>query len=73
MEMFMSPRDKFNLPSAITALLAGELEGGWKMSWRMKIFFSLVKLQARWPLVPRICFSAKEVPCDKREAVELLA
>ncbi len=73
MEMFMSPRDKFNLPSAITALLAGELEGGWKMGWRMKIFFWLVKLQARWPLVPRICFSAKEVPCDKREAVELLA
>jgi len=73
MEMFMSPRDKFNLPSAITAVLAGELEGGWRMGWRMKIFFWLVKVQARWPLVPRICFSAQTRPCDKREAVELLA
>ena len=73
MEMFMSPRNKFSLPSAITAVLAGELEGGWKMSWRMKVFFWLVKLQARWPLVPRISFCAEEVPSDKREAIELLA
>ena len=73
MEMFMSPRNKFSLPSAITAVLAGELEGGWKMSWRMKVFFWLVKLHARWPLVPRISFCANEVPSEKREAVELLA
>jgi len=72
MEMFMSPRDKFNLPSAITAVLAGELEGGWKMGWRMKVFFWLVKIQRRWPLVPRIAFSAMDSP-DKREAVELMA
>jgi FADH2-dependent halogenase len=72
MEMFMSPRDKFNLPSAITAVLAGELEGGWKMNWRMKVFFWLVKIQRKWPLVPRIAFSAMESP-DKREAVELMA
>jgi len=73
MEMFMSPRNKFNLPSAITAVLAGELEGGWKMSWRMRVFFWLVKVQSRWPLVPRISFCADEVPSEKREAVELLA
>src|SRR4051812_39974373 len=73
MEMFMSPRDKFNLPSAITAVLAGELEGGWKLNWRMKVFFWLVKIQARWPLVPRICFKAAEVPSDKREAIDLMA
>lgn len=73
MEMFMSPRNKFNLPSAITAVLAGELEGGWKMSWRMRVFFWLVKVQTRWPLVPRISFCAGEVPSEKREAVELLA
>jgi FADH2-dependent halogenase len=56
MEMFMSPRDKFNLPAAVVALLAGELEGGWKIRWRMWLFFAFVKLQTRWPLVPRICF-----------------
>jgi flavin-dependent dehydrogenase len=57
MELFLQPRDKFNLPSAVTALLAGELEGGWKISWRMRLFFWFIKLQARWPLVPRISWS----------------
>jgi FADH2-dependent halogenase len=57
MELFLQPRNKFNLPSAVTALLAGELEGGWKISWRMRLFFFLIKLQARWPLVPRISWS----------------
>jgi hypothetical protein len=54
MELFLQPRNKFNLPSAVTALLAGELEGGWKISWRMRLFFFLIRMQARWPLVPRI-------------------
>ncbi|HUR47456.1 MAG TPA: hypothetical protein VMZ27_16355, partial [Candidatus Saccharimonadales bacterium] len=72
MEIFMSPRDKFNLPSAVTALLAGELEGGWKIRWRMKIFFWLVKIQKRWPLVPRINFDPSEKPCQPTQMVELL-
>jgi FADH2-dependent halogenase len=55
-ELFMEPRPKFNLPDAITAILAGELEGGWPMSWRRWLFFQLIKIQARWPLVPRISF-----------------
>ena len=66
MEVFMSPRNKFNLPSAVTALLAGELEGGWKIRWRMSLFFFLVRVQARCPLVPRICFGP--VPADARKA-----
>ncbi len=56
MELFMNPRDKWDLPSAIVALLAGELEGGWKMAWRMRLFFILVRLQKKIPLVPRICW-----------------
>jgi FADH2-dependent halogenase len=56
MELFMEPRPKFNLPDAITAMLAGELEGGWGMRWRRRLFFLLVKLQGRWPLVPGISF-----------------
>jgi FADH2-dependent halogenase len=59
MELFLEPRHKLHLPSAVTAVLAGELEGGWKVRWRMKLFFWLVKLQARWPLVPRISFATK--------------
>jgi FADH2-dependent halogenase len=70
MELFMSPRDKFNLPSAITALLAGELEGGWKMFWRMKVFFWFIKIHSRWPLVPRLSLANTEVPEETREEVE---
>jgi len=57
MELFMEPRDKFNMPAAITALLAGEVEGGWRIRWRLWVFFLLVKIQSKWPLVPRLNFS----------------
>lgn len=57
MEVFLEPREKFDLPAVVNALLAGELEGGWKMRWRLRLFFLIVKLQSRWPLVPRISFS----------------
>jgi FADH2-dependent halogenase len=55
-ELFMQPRKKFRLPDAIVAILAGELEGGWKMEWRRKLFFWLIRIQAKWPLVPRVSF-----------------
>jgi FADH2-dependent halogenase len=56
MELFMEPRHRFSLPAAVTALLAGEVEGGWKIRWRLRVFFTLTKLQALYPLVPRITF-----------------
>src|SRR2546422_1818378 len=55
-EVFFEPRHKFNLPSAVTALLAGELEGGWKILWRMRVFFWIIKIHSRWPILPRITF-----------------
>ena len=56
MELFLQPRNHHDLPSAVNAVLAGELEGGWKLRWRLKYFFLLVKLQKRWPLVPHLRF-----------------
>ncbi len=56
MELFLEPRPRLNLPAAVNAILAGELEGGWALRWRLWLFFHLVRLQARWPLVPRIRF-----------------
>ncbi|MEO5802235.1 MAG: NAD(P)/FAD-dependent oxidoreductase [Verrucomicrobiota bacterium] len=56
MEVFLEPREKFQLASAVNAALAGEVEGGWAMRWRMRLFFWIVKLQARHPLLPRISF-----------------
>jgi FADH2-dependent halogenase len=57
MELFLQPRDHFDLPSAVIAVLAGEVEGGWALRWRVQYFFLLVTLQSRWPLVPRISFA----------------
>ena len=57
MELFLEPRAKLNLAAAVNAVLAGELEGGWRLRWRMRVFFTLVRLQARFPLVPRISFA----------------
>lgn len=56
MEVFLEPREKFQLASAVNAALAGEVDGGWAMRWRMRLFFWIVKLQARFPLLPRISF-----------------
>jgi flavin-dependent dehydrogenase len=67
MELFMQPRKKFRLPDAIVAILAGELEGGWKLNWRKRLFFWLVKAQSHWPLVPRISFEEGATVTDKTQ------
>src|SRR5882724_4241934 len=56
MELFLQPRPYFDVPSAVIAVLAGEVEGNWAMRWRMELFFLFVKIQARWPMSPRINF-----------------
>ncbi|MFM2081934.1 MAG: hypothetical protein RL380_625 [Verrucomicrobiota bacterium] len=56
LEVLMEPRENYQIASAILALLAGEIDGGWKLAWRQKIFFWLVKLQARRPFMPKISF-----------------
>jgi FADH2-dependent halogenase len=56
MELFLEPRHRLQLPAAVNAVLAGEVKGGWKMRWRLALFFLLVKVQSRWAVVPRITF-----------------
>ena len=56
MEVFLEPREKWNLASAVNAALAGEVEGGWAMRWRMRLFFWLVKLQGKRPFMPKVSF-----------------
>jgi FADH2-dependent halogenase len=67
MEVFMSPRQKMSLPAAVTAVLAGELEGGCKIRWRMRIFFWIVKLQRKFPLLPRLSFA----PTHERSVINV--
>ncbi|MGO8765536.1 MAG: NAD(P)/FAD-dependent oxidoreductase [Limisphaerales bacterium] len=59
MELFLQPRNHCDLPSAVIAVLAGEVEGGWRLWWRLQYFWLLVKLQKHWPLVPRISFGPR--------------
>lgn len=66
MELFLEPRHKFNLPDAIVAFLAGELEGGWRLRWRYGLFFWLVRIHARFPLVPGISFDENAAAEDQR-------
>ena len=56
MELFLRPTERYNLFSAVIGVLAGEVEGSWAMRWRMELFFLFVKIQARWPMSPRISF-----------------
>jgi len=69
-EVFFEPRDKFDLPAAVTALLAGELEGGWKLRWRMRLFFWIVRIQSKWTMLPRVSFSEAGAP-ESRIAKEV--
>ena len=56
-EILLEPRDNHGIMSAVTAVLAGELDGGWKVNWRMRFFYTLVKIQKRWPFMPRLRIS----------------
>ncbi|MCB1229031.1 MAG: tryptophan 7-halogenase [Verrucomicrobiae bacterium] len=52
-ELLVQPDTRLKLADAVVALLAGQLEGGWSVWWRLKFFFFLVKVQARFPVVDR--------------------
>ncbi len=57
MELFLQPRRALRVPDAVVAVLAGDLEPGWRIRWRLALFFHLVRKQARRALVPRISFA----------------
>jgi flavin-dependent dehydrogenase len=57
LEVFFEPREKYHLASAINAALAGEIEGGWRLRWRMRLFFWIVKAQKHLGFLPRIHFT----------------
>ncbi|MDG2123706.1 MAG: NAD(P)/FAD-dependent oxidoreductase [Verrucomicrobiales bacterium] len=53
-DLLVQPNHRFNLPSAINAILAGRLDNPWKIRWRLFAFLTLVKIQSRFPLAQRI-------------------
>jgi flavin-dependent dehydrogenase len=56
MEVFLEPRHRLEIPAAVTAILAGEVEAKWPLWWRLQCFYALVRIQAWWPILPRISF-----------------
>lgn len=59
-ELMMSPTDRFQLRQAVTSLLAGEDLRDFGLRWRVLLFRTLVRLNKKWPLAPRLG--------DRREA-----
>jgi FADH2-dependent halogenase len=59
MEIFLRPGNHYDLPSAVNAVLAGELEGTWALKWRLEYFFFLVKVQRHFKIVPPIFFGPR--------------
>ncbi|MEZ5329701.1 MAG: NAD(P)/FAD-dependent oxidoreductase [Verrucomicrobiales bacterium] len=54
MEVLMSPRDFFQVPEAVNAILAGRLDGCWAVHWRLRLFYLLVRVQKARGILPRI-------------------
>lgn len=65
MEVFLEPRAKWRIAAAVNAVLAGELDGGWRLRWRLRLFFLLVRLQRTIPFMPRIDFGSAPLSSEK--------
>jgi geranylgeranyl reductase family protein len=52
-EVFLAPRDVFNLPPAVNAVLGGNIGNSFAIRWRMWVFYFLVWLQKHYPIAPR--------------------
>lgn len=54
LELFLQPQARWDIPSAINAVLAGRPDQPWSVRWRLRLFFTLVRLQKFFPVVPRL-------------------
>jgi flavin-dependent dehydrogenase len=59
-EVFSAPRELFNLPPAINAVLGGNIGTTFGIKWRMWVFYFLVWLQRYYPIVPRLTLVPKK-------------
>ena len=66
-DLFLQPSSFLGLPSGINAVLAGRPDLPFSVRWRLKVFFLLVWLQKRLPVVPRISWNP-EIPDSIRLA-----
>jgi flavin-dependent dehydrogenase len=59
-EVFSSPRQVFDLPPAVNAVLGGNVGTQFGIRWRMWVFYFLVWLQRHYPIVPRLTLIPKK-------------
>ena len=52
-EVFLTPRDVLGIQPAVNAVLGGNVGNCFAIRWRMSVFYFLVWLQRRYPIVPR--------------------
>jgi FADH2-dependent halogenase len=52
-DLFMSENPPLHLRSAVNSILAGRLRQTWPIRWRLWLFYLFVKIQKRFPIVPR--------------------
>ncbi len=53
-EVLSQPTTRFQLVGALNSVLAGNLDSGFAIWWRMRIFYLVVFLQRFYPLCPRL-------------------
>jgi flavin-dependent dehydrogenase len=69
-EVFLAPRDVLSLPPAVNAVLGGNIGNCFAIKWRMWVFYFLVWLQRRYPIVPRLTLvPKKETSAGSRQPV----
>lgn len=70
LDLFMQPRGRLGVRDAMVAILAGEVDGGWRIAWRRQLFLLLVWIQSRFPLVPRLSFEPRPTEPTQGTGVE---
>jgi len=63
-EVLSRPTNRFNLVGAINAVLAGNIEGGFGIWWRMQLFYMVVFLQKHMALCPRLTLKPQIAPAE---------
>lgn len=56
-ELLFEEESPFRLRCAVNSLLAGRLDVPWAVRWRLRLFYFLVRVQARFGLVPPLPLS----------------
>ena len=73
-EVFLHPQDLLQIPSAVNAVLGGNIRSSLAIKWRMWIFYLLVFLQKYFPLCPRrTLVPHRVVPSTAAEPVEAVS